>query len=1023
MRPRILAVLSTGLASVLFFGTFADAARSSRTRRVKASEPPPEEEEAREEVREEAREKPAKSGRRKRGREAAVEAFDAGLAAYRRGDFAAASDALGDAIDADDSYMPALSLRAQVRGALGDSEGMRRDYSRPLKNSRSEPAFRRARAEARVLAGLPAEALKDYDWVVEKDPDDVEAVLGRGRVRRILGDTAGARADFVLALKDKPDHLVARVHLARIFADTDRAPQAVKELTRALNGNRDFGMAYEVLASVLAGNGDDRAFAAWSRAIQLAPENSRARVGRALMYLKKGNKTLAEKDFLEAVRLAPEDFSPLYHRGESRCRLGDKEGCAEDLNAVLKLEVPNAPAAVAMGDRLVELKLLKEGLEMYGKAVTAAVSDPGATAKADAAHALMRRAALKEEMGDARGALSDLTGAVAAQPEETEGYLARAALHVRVKEPRKALADYDKALSLKDDLAQALLGRAELLAASGKLEEAKKDLDAAVSADPRLAAAYDRRGRLASAAGKVEEALKDYMKAVELEPGQAEFLLDLGVARLANREYWKAIAALDRSLAQGGPAAAVRGARAEARAALGMVKQALDDLDEALKADPKSSDLHALLGHVQVRMRLYPEALRALDRAIALDRKNARAYRIRGQARAGLGELSGAVDDFNRAAGLSADPVAELTDLCHAERLRGRDSRAVDACSKALQADPDAGWTYVQRGLAYLAGGDASRAARDLDDGTRLEPPRASALLARSIAHAALRQYKESDRAYREAMAVDFMAKSADITMGEDPGPAWDFRARIDALASSIDKDADDPYSYLVRGNALHNAGLYDQAILEYTRALETDGRMTAAYLARGSALSAQDSLDAAEQDFRRAVSLSPKDPLTHLNLVTLLTARRKYGDGLKAAIAALKAQEDSPYAESFVKAGNLRYFVRELDRAQENYSYALKFAPNHASAHNGLGLCHFAKKRYEKALESFSRAVDLMPDHERYYRNRASTFVNMGQFENAVSDYKLALAINKDSSMVEEYQRLIDAAQARVGQQASSGR
>ncbi|TPW18494.1 MAG: hypothetical protein FD126_3420, partial [Elusimicrobia bacterium] len=190
MRPRTLAVLSTGFAAVLFLGTLADAARSSRSRRVKASEPPPEEEEAREEV----REKPAKGPKRKRGREAAHESFDAGLAAYRRGDFAAASDALGEAIDADDSYMPALSLRAQVRGALGDSEGMRRDYSRPLKNSRSEPAFRRARAEARVLAGLPAEALKDYDWVVEKDPDDVEAILGRGRTRRILGDAAGARA-------------------------------------------------------------------------------------------------------------------------------------------------------------------------------------------------------------------------------------------------------------------------------------------------------------------------------------------------------------------------------------------------------------------------------------------------------------------------------------------------------------------------------------------------------------------------------------------------------------------------------------------------------------------------------------------------------------------------------------------------------------------------------------------------------------------------------------------------------------
>ncbi len=44
-----------------------------------------------------------------------------------------------------------------------------------------------------------------------------------------------------------------------------------------------------------------------------------------------------------------------------------------------------------------------------------------------------------------------------------------------------------------------------------------------------------------------------------------------------------------------------------------------------------------------------------------------------------------------------------------------------------------------------------------------------------------------------------------------------------------------------------------------------------------------------------------------------------------------------------------------------------------------------------------------------------------MGEFENAVSDYKQALAVNKDSTLVEEYQRLIEASQARVGQRAST--
>lgn len=1013
---RTAAVLMT---AAFILGTAANAARSDRSRNKRASEPPPEEEEAREQVH--AERKNAKTPKRRRGRDVAAQFYDAAMTAYRLGDFAAAEQSLSEALDSDDGFMPAWALRAQVRGAAGDMDGMRHDLVRPLKNTNSDREFRRARADAKTLAGRPAEALKDYDAILDKEPSNSEAYLGRGRARRALGDLDGAIEDFSQAVKERPDHHTARVHLARAYADADKAPQAVRELTRVLNGSRDFAMAYEVLAAIMAGQGDERAFAAWSRAIQLSPENPRVRIGRALMYLKKGNKTLAAKDFSEAVRIAPADFSPLYHRGESWFRLGDKEGGLADFTAALKLEVPDPEAAVAMGDRLAENKLEKEAIAMYSKGLSAALSGPRSDAKALASRALRQRAAAYDAAGNGKAALSDLSAAVSAAPEDPEGWMARAALHLKFNDPRRAMADYEKTLALKADNPKALLGHAEILADSGHAEEAQKDLNEAIKADPKLAAAYDRRGRLAVGHGAWDDALKDFMKSVDLQPGDPDFLLDLGIARLNKKEYWKAIAALDRSLQQNGPAAPAKAARAEARAALGMTHQAFQDLDEALKADPQSAELHALLGFVLLKTHQYPEAIRTLDRAVTIDHKDPRAYRLRGLAHAGLGEYSEAGNDLHHAATLAAHPVDELIDLCHAERLRGRFTRAVEACSKALKIDGERGWAYIQRGLAYLASGDASRAARDLDDGIRLDPPRPQIHLARAIAHAALRQYKESDRAYREAMAMDPAAKSADITLGEDPGPAWDFRARIDALHAEIEKDADDPYSYLVAGNALHNAALYDQAILEYTRALESDGRMVAGYLARGSALAAQDSLDAAEQDFRRAVQLAPTDPLTHLNLVTLLTSRRKFADGIKAAIAALKSQADSPHAESFVKAGNLRYFVKELDRAQENYEYAVKFAPGHAAAHNGLGLCHFARKRYEKALESFSRAIVLHPDHDRYYRNRAAAFVNMNQLENAVSDYKMALTVNKDPLMVEEYQRLIEASQARVGASASS--
>jgi tetratricopeptide (TPR) repeat protein len=954
---------------------------------------------------------PAQAGRVEKSREFYAE----GLAQYRSGDFQSALATFSKAIAEHSAYLPAFIGRAHIRHILGDREGSQEDLKRGMSlGSSRRPEEMVARGDARTLSGDLNGALAEFDASIRADPQLADAYHGRGRVRRAAGDLAGAMVDWSVALKNDPDLLMARYSLAVALHESGSDDAAIKELTRALNGNPKFALPYGLLGVIFAERGDyDRALKAYSKAVQLMPTYAYALMGRAMVYMQTGKKSLAFNDLAEAAKCSPGDYAPLYNRGELYHRLGEKKEAIDDYRRVLKLPVPDPQSALAVGQRFIEYALWEEAAEMFTKALDAARSSAAPGLRSLQEDALLARARCLETLDQAKEALKDMDLAVSVSSASPRAWTARGKLLHRLGSRDGARKSLAAALELDNAFAPALLAQGNLKAEARDYDAAIEDFSAAVASDPGLSEAYNNRGVLRTKIlGGIENGIADIQKAVELSGQDPAFRMNLGAAYAKHSDFWKAIAELDKALGLNGPRERILQVRAEAYAGLGMVSKAVKDVEDGLAAGLKSPELYATLGRIRYAMRDYPQAVRDLDKALALDRRSAPAYLYRGLAFGALGELRRASSDFGSAAEHGERPYEAYTYLCQAERLKGNPSRAVDACDRALALHREYAPAFVHRGLAFLAAGAFERAVRDLDDGVRLGARYPEALLARSVAHAGLRQYRQSDEAYREALAFDPLAKSCDITFGQEPLARWDYQFMIEALSKTIDKDSDDPYTHVVRGNALHNSARYDRAILEYTRAMEVNDRLTAAYLARGAALAAQDSMDAAEHDLRRAIELDSTDAFAHQSLVTLLTARRKYADGLKAVAAALKVQPDNPRPDLLIKAGNLRYFLKDIRGASGNYELTLKLDPGNPDAHNGLGLCRFAERGYNAALEHFSRAILARSTDDRYYRNRASTFVNMGDFADAVNDYKQALLVNRDPERVADYQKFIDSSE-----------
>lgn len=80
----------------------------------------------------------------------------------------------------------------------------------------------------------------------------------------------------------------------------------------------------------------------------------------------------------------------------------------------------------------------------------------------------------------------------------------------------------------------------------------------------------------------------------------------------------------------------------------------------------------------------------------------------------------------------------------------------------------------------------------------------------------------------------------------------------------------------------------YDNAIVEFTKAIEVDPKYAAAYANRGVAYMQQKKLNKAMDDLTRAESLNPKDKMVHYNLAALFSLNGQRDRGLDALDKAL---------------------------------------------------------------------------------------------------------------------------------------
>ncbi len=168
------------------------------------------------------------------------------------------------------------------------------------------------------LAGVLAEkkqwreALSAYLRSIELEP---EAAAGHYNLASFLMNNGLEMAEGELreALETDPELPDARLSLGLVLADMGRLEEATNELNMAIELDPDDAFPKHELALILIDENDvRRAIGLLREVVRLEPENFEAHLDLGVCFSRKGFFAEAERAFLAALALRPEDLYALY---------------------------------------------------------------------------------------------------------------------------------------------------------------------------------------------------------------------------------------------------------------------------------------------------------------------------------------------------------------------------------------------------------------------------------------------------------------------------------------------------------------------------------------------------------------------------------------------------------------------------------------------------------------------------------------------------------------------------------------
>ncbi|HEY6250927.1 MAG TPA: tetratricopeptide repeat protein [Candidatus Angelobacter sp.] len=717
---------------------------------------------------------------------------------------------------------------------------------------------------------------------------------------------------------------------------------------------------------------------AYQHGLQLAPRSVEGLSGMAQTYMRMGKADQAKKLLLEVIAANPRRATDLAIAGELFMQSGDL-GQASSL-----LERSEAVQANPHTETMLAIVYMKQKQPAKAKQLL----DRAIARNPKNIDILRAVATFYREVHDYKSAIAVLKRA----PRQTGDLLAELGYTYELAGMKKESADtYAKAAELSPKEINIQLSAAQAQMRNGDLDKTRTYLSRATALDANHYRLHEIQGDLARMERRDGDAVREYLASLGampesptegiLFPTQVRLQLintykDLGDDAAANQQLQIAQQELGKLQVEGPERVLYLALRASIKSLSGDSAGAESDLKEALRLDANNDNVTLQYGSLLWKIGRKAEAKQMYGSLLKRDEKNRYALEALGYLSRDEGNNKDAEMYFNRMAAAYPNdyvPYLALGDMFTT-------TREFDKADLNYQK----AWKLAPTNSLIIANGsNAAIEARKIDlagdwisraTGTMKNDPRIMLETERYLFHRG--KYAESARLGQQV--VQKLPKNRDgaVYLAYDYynlGRYDDTLALVSRYEIILPKEPNFP---LLAGHVHKQEELLQQAIDDYTRALEKDPRMLEAHVGRGYVRNDMQDAPAAIQDFEPVLKADPNNGIAHLGLafsnLQMHHSREALGETEKGA----KLMGESG-ATHLARATAYRQ-MRMLSKAEGEYRAALKFAPDDLKLHEALADTLYHSRRYNDSISELEAALQLSPDDPLIYANMAAAYAQL---------------------------------------------
>ncbi|MBN3910667.1 MAG: tetratricopeptide repeat protein [Nostoc sp. NMS1] len=332
--------------------------------------------------------------------------------------------------------------------------------------------------------------------------------------------------------------------------------------------------------------GDSKnALANYTKAIEIAPQESGFYASRGYVYLWLKNYRKAFIDYNKAIALDSENSVHYIIRAKAYLKVKDYRKAFIDYNKAILLDIENSWYYMDRAEAYLKVKNYEKAFIDYNKAIEIYTKNITKLSFRNSFY-YRRRAEAYLKMKDYDKAFADYDQAIALEPD-FYNYLARAEAYLEIKNYEKAFADYNKAIKLEPNIdhnflvylvyshrAKAYLeiknyekafadynkaialshdpynyiARHEAYLEIKDYQKAINDYTKVIDFEPNNPIHYNSRGLIYFRSGNYQQSIFDYDKALELQPDYADSYYNRGLAYKELKDYQKAITDIQKAV-------------------------------------------------------------------------------------------------------------------------------------------------------------------------------------------------------------------------------------------------------------------------------------------------------------------------------------------------------------------------------------------------------------------------------------------------------------------------------------------